>query len=103
RRRHTRSDRDWSSDVCSSDLAQGRTLPDNLCEVHLRADFFFQIELFLREFVLELGDLTVGKGVFDGNCDLARGMAEEIDVFGREIGRASCRERWECWVGSGGV
>src|SRR5206468_9626975 len=24
RRRHTRSDRDWSSDVCSSDLAAGR-------------------------------------------------------------------------------
>src|SRR5206468_8652447 len=23
RRRHTRSDRDWSSDVCSSDLASG--------------------------------------------------------------------------------
>src|SRR5206468_8447803 len=23
RRRHTRSDRDWSSDVCSSDLARG--------------------------------------------------------------------------------
>src|SRR5206468_5984103 len=23
RRRHTRSDRDWSSDVCSSDLEQG--------------------------------------------------------------------------------
>src|SRR2546428_5179159 len=23
RRRHTRSDRDWSSDVCSSDLRQG--------------------------------------------------------------------------------
>src|SRR5437868_15540960 len=30
RRRHTRSKRDWSSDVCSSDLAfpQGRALPD---------------------------------------------------------------------------
>src|SRR6185312_7749992 len=26
RRRHTRSDRDWSSDVCSSDLANGRDL-----------------------------------------------------------------------------
>src|SRR5207249_12185897 len=25
RRRHTRSKRDWSSDVCSSDLAQSRT------------------------------------------------------------------------------
>src|SRR5438034_10868337 len=49
-----------------------------------RSDFFFQIELFLREFVLELGDLTVGKSVFDRNCDLARGLAEEIDVFGRE-------------------
>src|SRR5207249_837002 len=24
RRRHTRSERDWSSDVCCSDLAQGR-------------------------------------------------------------------------------
>src|SRR5216683_467601 len=27
RRRHTRSDRDWSSDVCSSDLAGGRPRP----------------------------------------------------------------------------
>src|SRR5206468_9797993 len=26
RRRHTRSDRDWSSDVCSSDLKEGFTL-----------------------------------------------------------------------------
>src|SRR5206468_6007355 len=25
RRRHTRSDRDWSSDVCSSDLSRART------------------------------------------------------------------------------
>src|SRR2546428_6887020 len=33
RRRHTRSDRDWSSDVCSSDLApfvrNGETAPEN--------------------------------------------------------------------------
>src|SRR6201988_3756342 len=35
RRRHTRSDRDWSSDVCSSDLIQdwkisfGRSIPRN--------------------------------------------------------------------------
>src|SRR2546421_4006347 len=28
RRRHTRSDRDWSSDVCSSDLALAARLPD---------------------------------------------------------------------------
>src|SRR5699024_8390828 len=28
RRRHTRSKRDWSSDVCSSDLTSGEHLPD---------------------------------------------------------------------------
>src|SRR5207249_7462784 len=28
RRRHTRSKRDWSSDVCSSDLDKGRWPPD---------------------------------------------------------------------------
>src|SRR2546428_11428025 len=34
RRRHTRSDRDWSSDVCSSDLelVDRRALPDELLE-----------------------------------------------------------------------
>src|SRR2546421_5327851 len=29
RRRHTRSDRDWSSDVCSSDLFQGQEMLEN--------------------------------------------------------------------------
>jgi hypothetical protein len=53
-------------------------------QVHLAAYLFFQIELFLREFVLQFEDLTVSQGVFDGNCHLARGLAEEIDVFGCE-------------------
>src|SRR2546421_4121974 len=30
RRRHTRSDRDWSSDVCSSDLVHRDVKPDNI-------------------------------------------------------------------------
>ena len=29
RRRHTRADRDWSSDVCSSDLKKKKTKPKN--------------------------------------------------------------------------
>src|SRR5699024_11532258 len=29
RRRHTRTERDWSSDVCSSDLATSWSLPDS--------------------------------------------------------------------------
>src|SRR3989440_2164770 len=33
RRRHTRSDRDWSSDVCSSDLLQSRS--DLVCRLLL--------------------------------------------------------------------
>src|SRR5690606_40754473 len=45
RRRHTRSPRDWSSDVCSSDLLLARVIADeqglrqvlrNLCENALR-------------------------------------------------------------------
>src|SRR5699024_11664209 len=38
RRRHTRSKRDWSSDVCSSDL-----LPKNLSYIH-EDDFFRLLE-----------------------------------------------------------
>src|SRR5206468_8914112 len=33
RRRHTRSDRDWSSDVCSSDLCFGARLADYKSEI----------------------------------------------------------------------
>src|SRR5690606_40346799 len=46
RRRHTRFSRDWSSDVCSSDLAQGRRLPRLLREAGLsgvRADAYFPL------------------------------------------------------------
>src|SRR5439155_21692564 len=66
------------------DVLERRARPYDLLEVHLAAYLFFQIELFLREFVLEFGDLAVGEGVFDGNRDLASGLAEEVDVFGRE-------------------
>src|SRR5699024_11734649 len=89
RRRHTRSKRDWSSDVCSSDLA----------ELFFKAGFHglksgFKIDVvgdFLDE--LLVGDDAVG-------ADDEHGAAEEAefldgDAIGRteEIGRASCRER----------
>src|SRR5216683_6528370 len=55
RRRHTRSDRDWSSDVCSSDLVQGakgpRAVP--IGEFHLLPGRTPE-----RETVLEPGDLV---------------------------------------------
>src|SRR5699024_11599698 len=38
RRRHTRSKRDWSSDVCSSDLAGAEGRPSNPVEVKVGDD-----------------------------------------------------------------
>src|SRR6266513_5457910 len=38
RRRHTRSKRDWSSDVCSSDLAQARAAIDRGAPVKIEAE-----------------------------------------------------------------
>src|SRR5699024_11863655 len=40
RRRHTRSKRDWSSDVCSSDLAEARqiALEVSPCSMFVRSD-----------------------------------------------------------------
>src|SRR2546421_5159166 len=80
RRRHTRSDRDWSSDVCSSDLS-------NTFIFH----FIHKSELFLVERSYTVvaffgtwrrisGDSTVR---LEGRVALVTG----------EIGRASCRER----------
>src|SRR5207247_6795208 len=78
RRRHTRSTRDWSSDVCSSDLArrpaQGagcrrtpvRRGPDGAAR---------RPELLL---------LTRGQG---------RGVRAATQTATAEIGRASCREK----------
>src|SRR5690606_41047490 len=66
RRRHTRFSRDWSSDVCSSDLAP---------------------------LAPSLWDKWVSGG---GNCRLlSQAMSEHGVSEGEEIGRASCRERVE--------
>src|SRR5690606_39759374 len=75
RRRHTRFSRDWSSDVCSSDLTV-------LIETILAA---FEID----EILYELKDYIVGQ-----NCGRWDYIFSFIKKF-REIGRASCRERAE--------
>src|SRR5438270_11932971 len=70
RRRHTRFDCDWSSDVCSSDL------------VALDAE-----DLAL----LGLEGVPIAIAFL---LDLPGDLARHLD----EIGRASCRERVEMWV-----
>src|SRR5207247_3580923 len=86
RRRHTRSTRDWSSDVCSSDLdiqsAAKQRVVDQELLVAIPTGRTPQVAAFLIP------------GVSLSN----------VDVGGtNKIGRASCRERWRCTVGVGCV
>src|SRR5690606_40308641 len=89
RRRHTRFSRDWSSDVCSSDL-----------ELTKLARFYDDDRMWDRVF-----NRRVGKNSLKG---LLAGAALGATVVGplsaavlkkqygeEEIGRASCRERVE--------
>src|SRR5690242_867390 len=55
--------------------------PYDLLEIDLTTDFLFKIELLLSQLVLELGNLPVCQRVFNCDCYLPRGRAEEINVF----------------------
>src|SRR5699024_12041701 len=83
RRRHTRSKRDWSSDVCSSDLSTFPVLPTAIVDSNLRAGF-------------QPRTGSEGRAGFQLRAgSLARDSAQ--------IGRASCRERVEIAVGAGSL
>src|SRR5205085_7756845 len=88
RRRHTRFDCDWSSDVCSSDL---------LLEVRLDHVALIRIELNQKPLVhpidvgIDVSTLVEPAPIVRGCADLFRG---ELLQEG-QIGRASCRERVE--------
>src|SRR5690606_39382561 len=73
RRRHTRFSRDWSSDVCSSDLALGSYMRK------LEPDLVFESD--------------GGLYVFDVKY---KAFDPQFGVKREEIGRASCRER--LWI-----
>src|SRR5207302_7234428 len=73
RRRHTRFSRDWSSDVCSSDLTQ--IDPDG---------FWFRCPLEVQQAAWPTEDYHLARSVVDSELP-------EDGLF--EIGRASCRER----------
>src|SRR5690606_40556387 len=86
RRRHTRFSRDWSSDVCSSDL--GRWIAF-IADAQLRPDSVVQAE---RDSLAKL----------PYNAERDEAPRNDVDIYvipvnGGEpqIGRASCRERGE--------
>src|SRR5699024_11706442 len=95
RRRHTRSKRDWSSDVCSSDLIL------NWSFVHDDVPRFTvqnQIALALRKEVEALEENGIQIIQVDEPA-LREGLPldqKKWQAYLDEIGRASCRERVAC-------
>src|SRR5256885_4056569 len=81
RRRHTRLQGDWSSDVCSSDLAAA-------CEGAIMA----RVLLVDDEpaLLFTLSQLLKSRGL---EPVLAHSAKEALAKLDGEIGRASCRER----------
>src|SRR5690606_40967268 len=91
RRRHTRFSRDWSSDVCSSDLLalssflSSKRL-DKILSVAKPGDYLF-IE-FGHNDQKEKGEKA---GAYNGYTERMRHFVKAFREAG-EIGRASCRE-----------
>src|SRR5690606_39819382 len=85
RRRHTRFSRDWSSDVCSSDL-----VADIVLDMHL--DVISIVTALLHDVVEDTTvDLQTVREKFGETCAML------VDGL-TKIGRASCRERgWKAW------
>src|SRR5207302_7198945 len=98
RRRHTRFSRDWSSDVCSSDL-ETHTILEAQFEAGIRAHRNSVFDLFgcdrrLRLWLctLALILLTAGQAIAGSQVDVVIGPEAQI-------GRASCRGR--VWITAG--
>src|SRR5206468_7298938 len=98
-RRHTRSDRDWSSDVCSSDL--GTSLIMWIGEQISEKGIGNGISL-----IIFAGIVVRMPSALEGTYQLLRtGEMKPLVIVGVlvlmlavKIGRASCRERGDVWV-----
>src|SRR5207249_9176067 len=101
--RHTRSKRDWSSDVCSSDLLDLGVLecsPIRLL-VAEAADIF--LHDLLDRHADELGRTRMpcnAHGSLLSIFPLNLFVGTRQSTF-HQIGRASCRERVQIWDGAG--
>src|SRR5690606_40804318 len=93
--RHTRFSRDWSSDVCSSDLTQGDALDFALLVDGLAAEREqgITIDVAYRFFGTAARRFIVAD--CPGHEQYTRNMATGASTadLAIEIGRASCRER----------
>src|SRR5207249_7281596 len=101
-RRHTRSKRDWSSDVCSSDLGR-RALQIANCKLQcLSPRPSASRSLKMQEtkaYLAAVSQLVAGVSA-EQLCRIVDRLVEAYHG-GRQIGRASCRK--ECGAGAGGA
>src|SRR5207249_6175706 len=99
RRRHTRSKRDWSSDVCSSDLRWGAVIGILL----VAAKIFDQKLPANNALYVEAGLFVLAGRVMWAVLQWMGRLyvLTDLRILRLEIGRASCRERVE--VGGGGA
>src|SRR2546430_5618444 len=81
RRRHTRFDCDWSSDVCSSDLIQHGIPGPNNCRLNTDVSW------------AEAWPRAVGGATVEGHAYQRDLQFLGLSDVREEIGRASCRER----------
>src|SRR5690606_40038916 len=101
-RRHTRFSRDWSSDVCSSDLAhRGNIGTAGGAASHHAGDLRNTLRAHIGLVEEDAPEMVaVWKNL--GLVRQVRAAAvDKIDARQPEIGRASCREGAEGWVREG--
>src|SRR5207249_8531528 len=87
RRRHTRSKRDWSSDVCSSDLLRGPN------EIGVRLGPYDHSRPVVIDPVLSYSTFLGGVGGSTAFAVFADAQGNAYVAGSAQIGRASCRER----------
>src|SRR5690606_39439669 len=93
RRRHTRFSRDWTSDVCSSDLPAGNQVLEK------RAGYRDMYKLYVQSELAAMLSWPGGDDVYSaGQKDVAVlyeywGFLQLARMISSKIGRASCWER----------
>src|SRR2546421_6258648 len=85
RRRHTRSDRDWSSDVCSSDLVKSASGPPDALRARRPAQLATETAALVVPLTLAASSRTL---VCLQGRDMKIARSEE-----RRVGK-ECRSRW---------
>src|SRR5206468_7295252 len=102
RRQHTRSDRDWSSDVCSSDLlaflraTTARRVKIAMTGPHMFACVAWDEHYGSREAVAEAMSAVVNeelRRLDAAGCDVIRSEERRVGKEGRTQGARGCTEK----------